>query len=76
MRAALDPRVGGAVHAKLMADPQFALEVAISKLREEAIARGEVPPCFYRIEPYDGPVLVKNPGRKRRKRAAKQEAAK
>jgi hypothetical protein len=68
MLAKADRSKGGIVHAELMTDPQFALEVAIAKMREQAAARGEPLPLYYRLVPYDGPVLVKQPGYKRRKR--------
>jgi hypothetical protein len=71
MRAALDPHQGGRAMAELCKDPQFLLERAISQLRAEALERGEVPPMYYRIEPYEEPVTVKRPGRMRRKRAEK-----
>jgi hypothetical protein len=69
MRAALDPRRGGQVMAELCKDPQFLLEREVTRLRSEAIERGEMPPMYYRIEPYDEPVTIKRPGRMRRKRA-------
>jgi hypothetical protein len=38
--------------AELCKDPQFLLDRAVSQLRAEAIERGEVPPMYYRIEPF------------------------
>jgi hypothetical protein len=57
--------------AELCKNPQFVLERKITQLRAEAIARGEVPPMYYHIEPYDVPVTIKKPDRMRRKRAEK-----
>jgi hypothetical protein len=54
--------------AELCKDPQFLLEREISRLRAEAIIRGEIPPSYYKIVPYPGPTLIRNPGRMRRKR--------
>jgi hypothetical protein len=68
MRAKLDPHVGGQAMAELCADPQFLLEREISRLRAEAIARGEQPPMYYKIVPYNEPTIIKHPGRMRRYR--------
>jgi hypothetical protein len=73
MRAALDPREGGQAFAALCQNPQFLLERAIASLREEARERGEPLPMYYRIEPYNGPTIIKRPGLKRRKARAKAQ---
>jgi hypothetical protein len=69
MRAALDPHQGGRAMAELCKDPQFLLEREISRLRAEAIERGEIPPLYYRVELCEEPTRIKHPGRMRRKRA-------
>jgi hypothetical protein len=67
MRAALDPHVGGRAMAERCKDPQFLLDRAVSKLRAEALERGEPLPAYYRIEICDQPT-IKHPGRMRRQR--------
>ena len=65
MRAKLDPREGGlALNALLASDPDAALWVQIAKLRTIAIAKGEVPPEFFKIVPLETPSYFKAPGRK------------
>jgi hypothetical protein len=56
-----------------MRDPQFALDVMISRMREAARRRGEALPKFYKIEFYDTPLRVRRPGRSARKRAERRE---
>jgi hypothetical protein len=69
LEAAADRVKGNAVLAELCTNPQFLLEREVSRLRAEAIERGEVPPLYYRVELCSEPVTIKRPGRMRRKRA-------
>jgi hypothetical protein len=70
LEAAADRAKGNAVLAELCRNPQFLLEREISRLRAEAIERGEVPPMYYRIEVFDRPTTIKHPGRVRRQRTS------
>jgi hypothetical protein len=70
MRAALDPHVGGQAMRELCKDSQFLLEREISRLRAEAIARGEVPPMYYEIKLLGAP-RIRKPGHMRRYRDRK-----
>jgi hypothetical protein len=72
LKAEADPHKGGAGYAAAAANPQFMLERAIIQQREEAIAKGEVPPLFYWLIPYGAPQFVKQPGRRSRWRKLRQ----
>jgi hypothetical protein len=65
LEAAADRLKGGRALAELYKDPQFVLERTIAALREEARAKGEPLPMYYRIEVYE-PTTIKSPGRKSR----------
>jgi hypothetical protein len=69
--AAADPVKGGQAMRELCHDPQFLLEREISRLRAQAIARGEAPPMYYRIELFPEPTRIRYPGRMRRYRDRK-----
>jgi hypothetical protein len=76
MRSKLDPREGGlALNALLAAEPDAALWLQITKLRTIAIAKGEVPPAYYKIVPLEPPTCFRNLGFNERKRAEKAAAA-
>jgi hypothetical protein len=70
-----DRSKGGRTHAALCADPQYVLECAISRMREEARKRGEMLPSFYNIVPLDAPERIKDPGRKARQRRGRAARA-
>jgi hypothetical protein len=57
----------------LAANPDAALWVAITSARTKAIAKGEVPPEYFKIVPLEPPTCFRDLGYSERKRREKRE---
>jgi hypothetical protein len=54
--------------AALMAnDPDAALWIQITRLRTQALRKGQQPPAYYKLVPLEPPASLKRLGRSRRK---------
>jgi hypothetical protein len=68
-----DRRKGGLALAALIAsEPDASLWFRITKMRTQAIKRGEIPPAYMKLVPIEPPASVKQVGRSARKKAEKR----